>query len=544
MSVTLRIFLLSIALSFSAAVFAQDEPKVVGDPKSQVDPEKKADDAKKTDAKKPDEEKADEKKPDEPKATEKKDPEKKDPEKKDTEKKETEKKGPVAQFEALSKRKLAIFNKLKKLEKDFEAAESNAKKIEIRDQFEDAVREFNVDVYPEMIELAPKVYAADPKNLDAGEMVLQAAFNKNQYEKTYEIAQALLKADRKTRAVLNSGGVAAYAIHDFETAHALLKDAQERGMISERYSVYIDYAEKYKEYWQAEQEIRKHEAELKGAQALPRVEFNTSKGKIVFELFEDDAPNTVANFVSLVEAKKYDGIKFHRVIPNFMCQGGDPNTLDEDPTNDGLGGPDYKIKCECFERENPRMHFRGTLSMAHAGKDTGGSQFFITHLPTAWLNAKTEPVESGHTVFGRVVTGLDVVDSIQKGDVIQEAKVLNKRAHEYKPVKVGDEENADDPKVDDPKKTTKEDADDKKTNDTKKDATDTKTNDTKKTTKEDAADTKTNDTKKTTKEDATDTKTNDTKKTTKENTTDTKTDDTKKTTKEDATDTKTDDTKK
>lgn len=428
MSVTLRVFLLAMFFGYATRAVAQDEAK-------------KADEAKPAAAAKADDAKPDETKSDKPKA----DASKVDETKPVEPKVEAAPKDPVAEFAALSKRKLELFTLLKKLEKDFADADLQAKKIEIRNEFEDVIREFNVDVYPEMIELAPKVYEADPKNLDAGEIVLQEVFNKNQYQKAYDIATALLKADRKTRAVLNSGGVAAYALHDFETAHTLLKEADDRKMINDRYSIYIEYAENYKEYWKREQGLRKLEGELKDVQALPRVEFATNKGKIVIELFEDDAPNTVANFVSLVEAKKYDGIKFHRVIPNFMCQGGDPNTLDEDPTNDGLGGPNYKIKCECFQRENPRMHFRGSLSMAHAGKDSGGSQFFITHLPTAWLNAKKEPFESGHTVFGRVVEGLDIVDSIERGDTITEAKVLNKRPHEYKPVKVGDEEKPAEP---------------------------------------------------------------------------------------------------
>jgi cyclophilin family peptidyl-prolyl cis-trans isomerase len=133
----------------------------------------------------------------------------------------------------------------------------------------------------------------------------------------------------------------------------------------------------------------------------------------------------VANFISLVEAKKYDGIKFHRVIPNFMAQGGDPNTLDDDPGNDGQGGPGYTIKCECYAK-NARKHFRGSISMAHAGKDTGGSQFFLTHLPTPHLNADAER-KTGHTVFGRVIKGQEIVDDLTVGDEIESATVERKR---------------------------------------------------------------------------------------------------------------------
>jgi peptidyl-prolyl cis-trans isomerase B (cyclophilin B) len=145
------------------------------------------------------------------------------------------------------------------------------------------------------------------------------------------------------------------------------------------------------------------------------VHFETDKGEIVAELFEADAPNTVANFTGLAAGTKewteprtgtkvtrpfYDGLTFHRVIPNFMIQGGCP-------IGTGTGGPGFKIKCEVDD--NPRKHQRGSLSMAHAGRDTGGSQFFICHAPQPHLDRK-------HTVFGQVVKGLDVVDAIRAGD--------------------------------------------------------------------------------------------------------------------------------
>jgi peptidyl-prolyl cis-trans isomerase B (cyclophilin B) len=132
----------------------------------------------------------------------------------------------------------------------------------------------------------------------------------------------------------------------------------------------------------------------------------TDKGDIVLELFENDAPNTVANFVKLIKKGYYDGLKFHRVIPNFMIQGGCP-------VGNGTGGPGYTIKCEI----NPKKHLTGTLSMAHAGKDTGGSQFFITHSPQPHLDGV-------HTVFGQVIEGMDVVNAIRQGDVMKQVKVV------------------------------------------------------------------------------------------------------------------------
>ena len=161
----------------------------------------------------------------------------------------------------------------------------------------------------------------------------------------------------------------------------------------------------------------------------------TNKGDIEVELFENEAPNTVANFITLVEKGFYNGLTFHRVLPAFMAQGGDPK-------GDGTGGPGYSIPDEC-NRPNHRLHFRGSLSMAKAARpDSGGSQFFITFVPTSHLDGK-------HTVFGRVIKGFDVLAKIQrrdpedKGDIpdpdkIIEAKVLRKRPHEYAVKKTGE----------------------------------------------------------------------------------------------------------
>lgn len=133
----------------------------------------------------------------------------------------------------------------------------------------------------------------------------------------------------------------------------------------------------------------------------------TKKGNIVLELFDNDAPNTVENFVKLIDQGFYNGLTFHRVIPDFMIQGGCPK-------GNGTGGPGYKIKCEI----NPRKHTKGALSMAHAGKNTGGSQFFITHSPQPHLDGV-------HTVFGQVIEGMEVVNKIKNGDVMTKITVVN-----------------------------------------------------------------------------------------------------------------------
>ena len=133
----------------------------------------------------------------------------------------------------------------------------------------------------------------------------------------------------------------------------------------------------------------------------------TNKGTIVIELFEKDAPGTVANFETLAKKGFYDGLKFHRVIADFMIQGGCPKGT-------GTGGPGYQIKCET--KGNPRKHGKGALSMAHAGKDTGGSQFFITHRATPHLDGV-------HTVFGQVTSGQEVVDAIRVGDQMKKVTI-------------------------------------------------------------------------------------------------------------------------
>lgn len=127
---------------------------------------------------------------------------------------------------------------------------------------------------------------------------------------------------------------------------------------------------------------------------------NTDRGTMVVELYPNEAPGTVENFKKLSDSGFYNGLTFHRVIPNFVIQGGDPK-------GNGTGGPGYSIKCET--EGNPHRHLRGSLSMAHAGKDTGGSQFFVCHSPQPHLDGI-------HTVFGRVVEGLDVLDNIKQGD--------------------------------------------------------------------------------------------------------------------------------
>ncbi len=143
---------------------------------------------------------------------------------------------------------------------------------------------------------------------------------------------------------------------------------------------------------------------------MKKAKMTTSKGEMTIEFFENDAPKTVENFVKLSKDGFYNGLTFHRVIPDFVVQGGCPDGT-------GAGGPGYSIDCE-LDGEN-QVHDKGVLSMAHAGRNTGGSQFFICH------NRKnTQHLDKNHTVFGKVVEGLDVIDTIKMGDKIENIEII------------------------------------------------------------------------------------------------------------------------
>jgi len=224
-------------------------------------------------------------------------------------------------------------------------------------------------------------------------------------------------------------GRVAYHRDDFPSATSYFERAEEAGTLTtegERYREDLEVAE---ELWQDELARRAKEEE---ADDLPRVRLVTTKGDIVLELFENEAPQTVGNFIHLVSTGFYEGSPFHRVLGNFMVQGGSNS-------EDGLGGPGYEIYCECH-RDDHRKHFRGSLSMAKkAEPHTGSSQFFLTFRRTPHLDGL-------HTVFGRILEGWDVLESIQRRDPtrpgqpdpdrIVKAEVVRKRNHEYVPHKV------------------------------------------------------------------------------------------------------------
>lgn len=275
------------------------------------------------------------------------------------------------------------------------------------------------------------VAMTDPKNAQAREIsgaVIAAALKNDDPKRALTLASMLDKAGAAGEGVLMMAASAAMLISDLDATEAWLKKAAAAGVKPEKIADLE--AAVANERPKVTEEMAKRAAEAK-ADDLPRVKITTTQGDVTVELFENEAPNTVANFISLVEKGFYNGTPFHRVIGGFMAQGGDP-------TGTGTSGPGYAIACE-VGKPGARKHFLGTLSMAHAGPDTGGSQFFLTFRPTEHLDGK-------HTVFGRVIDGFDVLPKLMRTqddqglpvagvvpDKILKAVVVRKRNHPYDP---------------------------------------------------------------------------------------------------------------
>ncbi len=344
--------------------------------------------------------------------------------------------GKGAEFDAIFEQWKKLLAEMRDLRKEHPDA-APPRRAEIERRYAALVAEGEA-MLPKLLRLAEASYAEAPaERVAQGDLLLAVLvehFQADEHEEAARLADLLLRngyGDRDAR-VYAWGGLAAFVTADFEAAEKRLRQAQERGALDRLPGQLQDTAKDclgnipyYRQAWKREQELRAAEAK---ADDLPRVLLRTTKGEIEVELFENEAPNTTANFVSLVEKGFYNGTPFHRVLPGFMAQGGDP-------TGTGRGGPGYAIACECYQ-PNHRVHFRGSLSMAHAGRDTGGSQFFLTFAPARHLDGR-------HTVFGRVVKGLDVLSKIQRRDPeddeapvpdkIVEARVLRKRPHPYQP---------------------------------------------------------------------------------------------------------------
>lgn len=291
------------------------------------------------------------------------------------------------------------------------------------------------DLYHVLQELVEPAWIGNPDQEEVVEFLLflmASALDEDQYEVAYELAREMMsKSVHKDQPILyEMAGVAAFMINRWDVAELCFREAKANDEITDRGVDLQAMLPYYKHIWKQESAQREKDA----AANLPRVVLQTTKGNVVLELFEDQAPNSVANFIFLVEKRFYDNNDFHTVIDGFMAQSGSPQP-------DGTGHPGYAIQDECGKAD-ARKHFRGSLSMAHLGANTSGSQFFVTLVPTSHLDGK-------FTVFGRVLQGIEVISALEKIDVSDEsgetdsgmnepdkiikAQVLRKRNHVYEP---------------------------------------------------------------------------------------------------------------
>lgn len=338
-------------------------------------------------------------------------------------------------FEAVYKEWSSIDTQLEKLIESYRAAEPEEQKALLQNY--NQLVATSRKLLPELRSSASSAYSQnpneDPRITKTLIGLVANDVRQDRYEDALALGQALVDNNCSETIVYSFMGVAAYCTDDFATAETYLKRAKSENTLTQTADVCLQDLDTAKESWAVETGIRQREAK---ADDLPQISIQTSKGPLIVELYENEAPQAVANFISLVESGFYNGLTFHRVLPGFMAQGGCPD-------GDGRGGPGYNIYCEC-QQENHRKHFRGTLSMAHAGPNTGGSQFFLTFKRTSHLDGR-------HTVFGRVVKGLDILASLQRidpgnpargvePDKILKAEVIRKRDHAYLPTKVGKKE--------------------------------------------------------------------------------------------------------
>ncbi len=336
------------------------------------------------------------------------------------------------QFDELFSQWKQLLKELRELRESYKIAEED-QLPSIRESWTQKLAE-GEEMVPKLEDASLAAYQEAPNtDRELSRFIINLAadqIRKDNYVRARELLDPLVTGGCDERALDNLMGIAAYGTNDFETAEKYLNEAKKTDSLSEQGEACIQGIPLAMETWTRELELRDQEAQ---ADDLPRVKLETTAGDITVELFENEAPETVGNFISLVEKGFYDGLKFHRVLQGFMAQGGCPK-------GDGTGGPGYKIYCECVN-DNHRNHFAGSLSMAkEVARHTGGSQFFVNFVPTPQLNGQ-------HTVFGRVIEGMDVLPKIVKQDPearspqpkateIIKATVLRKRSHEYLPNKV------------------------------------------------------------------------------------------------------------
>lgn len=332
----------------------------------------------------------------------------------------------------------SVVGELAVLDVDYQMA-STRRRDTLAKRFDELVKQ-GTECQQDLIDAAIVAYSKSPtENGDIAAFlsgVVYLLVGAEEYEEALRLAQILVDRGVSGGDLYVLAGTAAFAVGEFELAEKHLRRAQQANAnlgTAARYLNEIDY---YKDEWQREKKLRQAES-LAGD--LPRVLLKTTQGELELELFENEAPNTVANFISLVERGFYDGLSFHRVIPRAVAEAGCPN-------GDGTGEPGYLIRSECHGKQ-ARKHFRGSLAMTNWVGNTAGSQFCLTFLPAQYLDGR-------QTVFGRVVRGIEVLAKLQRrdppdplyleinplqnvvplrADKILSAKVLRKRNHPYTP---------------------------------------------------------------------------------------------------------------
>jgi cyclophilin family peptidyl-prolyl cis-trans isomerase len=319
---------------------------------------------------------------------------------------------PLEKFEKTKKEWDTNEADLAKVIKDYRTAEATARGPLYREY--QALVSLSRRLVAQLKDDSLNAYAAAPnKNDEVVKTIVGLIVNSNRVNDNRgasEMCLLLIENKCDNKLLPFEYGAALFCLGDDEKAAEYLNENTPDGQMSETAKNCL-------------REIKLRAAEAK-ADNLPRVKITTNKGDIVLELFENEAPNTVANFISLADSGYYNGTIWHRVIHDFMAQAG----KSKDPKKPG---PGYRIPCECYEK-NHRQHFNGTLAMAHAGRDTAGSQFYITYERTFHLDGL-------HTVFGRVISGtlnlakLDESGPEGKDDQIIKIEVVRKQEHEYKP---------------------------------------------------------------------------------------------------------------
>jgi cyclophilin family peptidyl-prolyl cis-trans isomerase len=361
---------------------------------------------------------------------------------------------PHATFKAAVGEYKSSIREIKELQVEFQTGDSATRK-EVNAKLKEVAAEGKIKLN-KMVDAALAAYKADPdRDPQAAQLLKEVAVHMavgseprnatggnysggDQPERALEVVNALVEGGATDVPLYLIGAVSAVYMNDFTTAKKYFESAEKGGAFSglsgagdadpmSRYRMSaIELYQKLPQLeldWNDEAEIRAAEAQ---ADDLPRVKFSTTKGDVVIELFENEAPQATANFLTLVKKGYYDGLSFHRVLTDFMAQGGDNGR-----------GPGYTIRCECYQ-PGYRKHFRGSISMAKPAqpeRDSGGAQFFLCFVPTKHLDGR-------HTAFGRVIEGMEVLGDLQKidpskpgpypeADKIIKGSVLRDRGHAY-----------------------------------------------------------------------------------------------------------------